>query len=311
MLSKVKVSKEVAYGVLLFLFFAFIFSFFRHNFYAFNTWCFAITGEMQQVKFSEEDGDFPPTGGDQQKKTAAAKANTAPAAKAPDSDKPVRTNLPQTAQPKIQILPSISEVDESKLPVFPDLRNYSGTEWKDEKTVVKMATDGQSLYVSILCSDADPKNLVTKYSETEGDGNAWKDDSIEFFLMKDKDADHYYQLVASASGLSHIYYLKIPDSAPISYASDTTPADFKKPFIRSEKCPEGFKVTMEIDLQGFGFDKLDDGKEILMQVARNYRDNADPKSAKLQLFPTFIYCDNRHGPQHHDRRGFASAKAVK
>ncbi len=322
-ISKIKVSKEITYGILLFLFFAAVFSFGRHYLYSFNSWCFAVTGEVQQMNFAN-DGESPnyqppPVAGgkDQPKasdKKSAAKTNTAVAVQKPaETDKPVRSNLPQTPQPKISILPSVENVDESKLAAFPDLRNYSGVEWKTEKTVVKMATDGNSLYATFLCYDADPANLVTKYSEAEGTASAWKDDSIEFFIMNSKDADHYYQLVSSASGLSHVFYLKTNnENGPTSFTPDAEfPKDFKKPFMRSEKCPEGFKITMEIDLKSFGFGRLDNGKELLLQVVRNYRDSADSKCAELQLFPTFIYADNRHGSQNHDRRAFMPAKAVK
>jgi len=39
------------------------------------------------------------------------------------------------------------------------------------------------------------------------------------------------------------------------------PANFKDPFICSERCPEGFKVTMYIDLERFGLNRLDKGRE--------------------------------------------------
>jgi len=46
-----------------------------------------------------------------------------------------------------------------------------------------------------------------------------------------------------------------------------------------------------------------------MQVIRNYRDLGNPKNMNLQLYPTFIYVDNRGGPTNHDRRGFMPSKA--
>jgi len=307
--SKIKITREIAYGILVFLFFAFIFSFFRLQIYAFNSWLFAMTGEIQQIKFVD-DGDAADIR--KQAKDGAQKAQDNKAAAAA-SDKPVKSNLPLTPPPKLQLLATIDNLDESVLQAFPELRSFNGTEWHTEKTLVKMATDGQSLYASFLCYDADPDNLVTKYSETEGTGSAWRDDSIEFFLMNDKDADNYYQFISSASGLSHVFYMKITDKAnKRAFTQDSDfPKNFKKPFMRSERCPEGFKVTMEINLEGLGFDRLDNGKEILMQVVRNYRDASNPKKAELQLFPCYIYADNRFGKQNHDRSAFMPVKAVR
>jgi len=318
MFSKIKVSREIVFGVLVFLLFAFIFSFFRLQIYAINSWLFAMTGEIQQIKFSDEVETQTPTptadnkqkAPDNTRKTVAVKADK-PEARPLSSDKPVISNLPMTPQPSIQILPSLDNPDESRLKAFPELRTYSGSEWRKEKTVIKMATDGQLLYASFLCYDSVPKNLVTKYSESQGSASAWMDDSIEFFIMKDRNADHYYQIIASASGLSNVCYLKTTDAGPFSYVQDSMPGDFKKPFIRSEKCPEGFKVTMEIDLVSLGLDKLGNNSQILTQIVRNYRDASDPECAELQLYPTFIYADNRFGVQNHDRRAFIPVKVVK
>ncbi|HBC86171.1 MAG TPA: hypothetical protein DCZ94_04370 [Lentisphaeria bacterium] len=317
--------KDVIYGVFIFLVFAWYFASYRHTLYSVNSWLFALTGEIQQVRFSEggKDDDYPApaaTGAkpaaDAKNKKATDSKTAAPAAKKTESDpsKPVRSNLPQTPQPKILLVASSSmqDIDEKKMPLFPPLRSFNGTEWKKEKTEIRMASDGLSLYASFLCYDADPANLTTKYSESEGTISAWKDDSIEFFLMKDKNADCYYQIATSASGLSHIFYMKTQEGSITSGVNQGDfPAEFKKPFIRSEKCPEGYKVTMEVNLQSMGFPKLDAGKEILVQVVRNYRDLADPSCAELQLFPTFIYGDNRYGSQNHDRRAFMPARIVK
>ncbi len=316
--------KGVVYGSLLFLLFASIFSFHRHEIYAFNSWLFALTGEIQQIKFAEggKDDDIPgapqPAGKTDSKDKKTGDKKTTAAAKKTDStsssaDKPVRSNLPTTPEPKILQVAScsIQDMDDNKLPLFPPLRIYNGTEWKKEKTDIRMACDGQTLYASFLCYDADPASLVTKYSETEGTSSAWKDDSIELFLMNGKKADCYYQIVSSASGLSHIFYFKNSENIAAGINQSDFPPSFKKPFITSEKCKEGYKVTMEINLKSLDFPKLDNGKEILLQIVRNYRDASNQNAASLQLFPVFIYGDNRYGKQNHDRRAFMPAKISK
>jgi hypothetical protein len=316
--ERLKTSRMISYGIALFLLFAAIFSFFRYYIYSFNSWCFAFTGETQHLAPADDGSPDSSDSGKQVKSQPGTV--TAPAQKpaiktsVPKDieDKPVRSNLPMTSQPKVSMLQSLSNVEESKLTPFPELRLYSGLEWKNEKTLIAMASDGTSLYASFFCYDAEPSQLVTRYSETEGTTSAWKDDSIELFLMKNKESDHYYQFVSSASGLSHVFYQKVLDSGPKDFSTEAAmPKEMIKPFIRSEKCKEGFKVTMEINLQGLGFGKLDDGREILMQIVRNYRDSASPVSAELQLFPTFIYADNRYGAQNHDRRAFAPVKIAK
>ena len=47
-----------------------------------------------------------------------------------------------------------------------------------------MTTDGKKLFVLMRLCDRFPDKAITKYSKASA-SDAWKDDSIEFFLMKD------------------------------------------------------------------------------------------------------------------------------
>jgi hypothetical protein len=314
--KKIKVPRGIVYGILLFIFFAFIFSFFRIPIYTINAWCFAMTGEIQQIQFTSagelklEGGEDAPASAITGKKPAVQTASAAVA-----DDKPVRSSLPLTVQPKILFVNTITDQDLEKSPLFPPLRSFKGLEWEKEKTEIRMVCDGETLEVSFLCFDSEPSKIVTKYSETDGASVAWKDDSIEFFLIKDPKSNHYFQYVCSASGLSKVYYFKTTDNPRSGINESKFPADFKKPFIRGEKCEEGYRIYMEIDLvNNLGLQKkLGSGKEIFFQAVRNYRGQGtgSPAEVCLQLYPTFIYADNRAGTaNNHDRRSFQPAKLV-
>jgi hypothetical protein len=309
---KINVPNKVFYGVLLFIFLAFLFSYFRLQIYTINAWCFAMTGEIQQIQFTTsgelklDDSDVktvPATAAKPVFKTTAAPV---------DSGKPVKVNLPLTAEPEILFTNNLTNQDLQRSPLFPPMRMFNGKEWKKEKTEIRMACDGETLEVSFLCFDSEPSKLVTQYSEKEGANFAWKDDSIEFFLIRNPKADHYFQYICSASGISKVYYYKTSDSYSMGTNESEFPANFKKPIIRGEKTAAGFKIYMSINLtNNLGLPRLSSGKEILLQVVRNYRGQGtgDPQLVTLQLFPTFIYADSRSGAaNNHDRRAFQPAK---
>lgn len=319
MFKKIKIPQKVLYGILLFIFLAFIFSFFRLQIYSINAWVFAMTGEIQQIQFTSS-GELKLEGADekttmppivQDKKTNVQSAAVASKGTVPEST-PVKANLPLTVQPKILYVSTVTEQDLQKSPLFPVLRAFNGTEWKKDKTEIRMASDGETLEVSFLCFDAEPAKLVTEHSEKEGASFAWKDDSIEFFLMKNQKADHYLQYVCSASGISKVYYYKTSDNPSAGLNENSFPKDFKKPIIRGETCDEGYRVYMEIDLSNnLDMPKIGIGKDILLQIVRNYRgQNTGSKlETALQLFPTFIYADSSTGAaNNHDRRAFQPAK---
>jgi hypothetical protein len=314
---KIKIPRNVFYGFLLFFFLAFLFSYFRLQIYTINAWCFAMTGEIQQIQFTTsgelkmEDTDATPV------PSAAAKPvfKTTSAPKiAVDSGKPVKVNLPPTVEPEILFTNNLTGQELNDGPLFPSLRLFNGKEWKKEKTEIRMASDGEKLEVSIFCFDSEPSKLVTQYSEKEGANFAWKDDSIEFFLIRNPKADHYFQYVCSASGISKVYYYKTSENYSMGTNETEFPANFKKPVMRGEKTAGGFKIYMSIDLSNnLGLPKLSPGKQIYLQIVRNYRgqQSGDPLMATLQLFPTFIYADSRSGAaNNHDRRAFQPAKLV-
>lgn len=314
-----KIPPKILYGILLFIFFAFVFSFFRLQIYNINAWCFAMTGEIQQIQFTsagelklegeEEKTALPFT--DKKPAVQAAAATTATKSTASESA-PVKAKLPLTEQPRILFVNTVTEQDLQKSPLFPALRVFNGTEWKKEKTEVRMASDGETLKVSFLCFDAEPAKIVTEHSENEGASFAWKDDSIEFFLIKNPKSDHYFQYVCSASGISKVYYYKATENPRMGGNENSFPKDFKKPIIRGEKCDEGYRIYMEIAMSNnLDMPKLGVGKDIYLQIVRNYRgqNTGTNLETALQLYPTYIYADSSTGAaNNHDRRAFQPAK---
>ena len=216
--------------------------------------------------------------------------------------KPVTANLPKTKTPIISYSYDFPEWDDPGLSLFTPLRKYDGTLWKKEKTEVKASTDGKKLYIILRLYDQDPDNAVTRYSQKDG-SNAWKDDSIELFLMKDRRSTFYCQYIVSVSGRGGVLYYQ-NGTAPNRGSHKNLPTNFVKPRFSSDTFDEGFELEMAIDLRNVGITKLKRGDSFLIQIVRNYRGQGDPKSVTLHLFPVYIYADKRLGVNNHDRRAF-------
>jgi hypothetical protein len=216
--------------------------------------------------------------------------------------KPVTANLPKTKTPVISYAYDFPDWDDPKLNLFTPLRKYDGKLWKKEKTEVKASTDGRKLYIIIRLHDHDPDNAITKYSRKDSN-NAWKDDGIELFLMKDRKSKHYLQYIVSVSGKGCVFYYETTN-VPNRGSRKKLPAGFVKPRFDVDSFDEGFVLEMSIDLRNIGISKLRSGDSFLMQIVRNYRGQGGPKSVTLHLFPGYIYADKRLGANNHDRRAF-------
>ncbi len=290
-----------------------IFTTFKDQMDAVNRFCFSFTGEFSKRKAVEspvEDASHP---ADQAKKTNAPKQPLTPKKSSGISSaqliKAKTLNAPKTQAPKILYKGGEPDFSKDKIPDFPPLRTEVGENWDKEKTRIRMTCDGLKLYVHILCYDSDKDELVVAHSRQEGAASSWKDDSIELFLMKSQDSEAYCQYVASASGLSHVFYLSAGD-LPFIFSQQALPAKFTPPEISSNLLPEGFEVKMQIDLSNIGLDRTMHGQKILMQIVRNYR-GENVEGVSLQLFPCYIYADLSMTPNNHDRRSFIPVEIQK
>ena len=216
--------------------------------------------------------------------------------------KPVTAKLPKTKTPVISYSYDFPYWGDPELTLFTPLRKYDGTLWKKEKTEIKASTDGKKLFIIFRLYDQDPDNAVTKYSQKDGT-NAWKDDSIELFLMKDRKSKVYCQYIVSVSGKGRVLYSETGNT-PNRGTRKKTPAGFVNPRFSVDTFDGGFELELTIDLRNVGINKLERGDSFLMQVVRNYRGQGDPKSVTLHLFPVYIYADKRLGINNHDRRAF-------
>ncbi len=233
------------------------------------------------------------------KEEPKAKPPPPPPPPPPDLNNPVVRDLPKTKPPVIAFTASVPDFNDPKIPTFPELRNFTGDRWGQENTDIRMATTGPLLYVHITCFDKNPYGLITKNAKAKP-SEAWKDDCIQIFLMKDADADHYCQYVASAAGIHFIFYMKADPENPLKGTSAKLPEGFVDAKSVIKVTYNAFTVDMIIDISNNLGLEAAPGKTVLMQIVRGYRGN----QASLQLFPNHIYCDSRNKMNNHDRRAF-------
>jgi hypothetical protein len=287
-----------------------VFSFFRATVADYAAWLLAMTNE---ISLSKENNGSNATRATIQivsdnklatGKIIGSRKATQTVIKLDDKfKKPVVANLPKTKTPVISFDNDFPEWDDASLTLFTPLRKYDGTLWGEEKTEIKSSTDGKKLYLICRFYDKKPDEAVTEHTENSGGKNAWKDDSIELFLMKDRNSKFYCQYIVSVSGKGCVLYnknTKIPNrGTPVKI-----PKSFIKPRYSVDDFDGGFEIEMSVALSNIGINKLNPGDSLLMQVVRNYRGQGNSKSVTLHLFPVYIYADKRLGVNNHDRRAF-------
>jgi Carbohydrate family 9 binding domain-like len=305
-----KIPRNVLF-VALFLLFMGIFSFFRSTIADYAAWLLAMTHEISLSKAKAGSGEsrLAMQIVTANKFTASVKKNsrkTARVSKKKLDDrfkKPVTAKLPKTKTPTISLGEDFPDWDDPGLTLFTPLRKYDGTVWRKEKTEIKGSTDGKKLYLICRFYDKNPDAAVTKNTEGKSGQNAWKDDSIEVFLMKNRKSKVYYQYIASVTGKGTVLYSK-NNKAPNSGTRAKLPKGFVKPRFRADDFDGGFEIEMAIDLSNIDISKIKSGDSFLMQVVRNYRGQGYKDSVTLHLFPVYIYADKRFGINNHDRRAF-------
>jgi Carbohydrate family 9 binding domain-like len=216
--------------------------------------------------------------------------------------KPVTVKLPKTKTPTVSFSELFPEWDDSGLTLFTPLRKYDGTLWREEKTGIKGSTDGKKLYLIFRLYDKVPEEAVTKNTKGKSGDAAWKDDSVEIFLMKNRKSKFYCQYVVSVTGKGKVYYNK--NSNEPNRATKKISSDFAKPRYSAHKFNGGFQIEIAIPLSNAGIKKIESGDSFLMQIVRNYRGQGYSNSVTLHLFPVYIYADKRLGINNHDRRAF-------
>jgi hypothetical protein len=304
--------------VVLFLVFMGIFSFYRAMIADQAVWLLAMTREVSFSnvrKGSGESGSAALKIVTDQKLKSITKGNKAAQSKAAakkQSDMlkhPVTADLPKTKIPEIPFLQYSPEWDNPKLTLFDPLRKYDGTAWNKEKTEIKGATNGKMLFLICRFYEKDPYSAIVENTAGKNN-NPWKDDSIELFLMKDRQSSYYCQYVVSVSGKGSINYYKNGDN-PKSASSQKLPSGFVRPRCKVNELDGYYEIEMSIDLSNIGISNLEPGESFLMQVVRNYRGQGYKDSVLLHLFPVYIYADKRLGASNHDRRTFQKVIAKK
>ncbi len=295
---------------LIFIIFISLFIYGKEYIDSFNHFCFSFSGELVERKAED---DFSKQSDDLKKNTAlmpvAKPVMTDVSSTSIDHSNPTTIKAEKTRPPKILYRGGIPDFYNDPIPEFPEMRTEKGEKWDKEKTLIKMTCDSKDLHVYVKCFDSNKEELVTKYSKNEGAASAWKDDSIEIFLMKDKGSKIYCQYIASASGLVHCFCEEAGD-LPFTYSTPPLKNTFKQPEHDVNVVNDGFEITMTISLANLGIEHLMHGDKILMQIVRNYRgDGKDGIS--LQLFPCYIYADSRIAPSNHDRRAFIPVEIQK
>lgn len=283
---------------IMFLIFITIFIWFRTPIGNFCTTVLSITREIQTLDSEEDSSEENP---DNKKKIKRKKWSKVPTV----------SKLPKTKSFYIPILSEKPEVNTAKLVTLPEMRIYNGKQWKKEKTSVKMGIFENNLYLFINCSDKHPEKIVTTYAKNIPK-KIWQDDSIEIFLMKDKNADSYCQYLISPSGINYCYLMEtIPDRVDKGTEIEK-PEDFILPEIKAVITDKGYIVKGKISLQNIGIEQNSGTGSLLMQMVRNYRELYSDQRVNLQLYPTFIYADNRFNQAiNHNRKGFQEVKILR
>lgn len=302
-----KIPRNVLF-VALFLFFMGIFSYFRLTIADYAAWLLAMTHEITLSKTTAgsvksrssikivTENRFKTTVKKQSRKTVSKKLDDR-------FKKPVTAKLPKTKTPTILFGEEFPDWDDYRLSLFTPLRKYDGTIWRKEKTEIKGSTDGKKLFLICRFYDKNPEKAVTRNTKGKTGQNAWQDDSIEVFLMKDRKSTSYCQYIVSVTGKGTVLYNK-NNKAPNSGTTTKVSKSFVKPRYNADDFDGGFEIEMAIDLSNIGIDKIKPGDSFLMQIVRNYRGQGYSDSVTLHLFPVYIYADKRFGINNHDRRAF-------
>jgi len=264
------------------------------------------TGNEQSTVTSKKDKDDPLKPKQIKKDSKSGKQQSKPAIDLTKQE--VRTDLPKTATP-VALLINDNDFDSylSYAPPFPELRIYTGENWNKEKTQIFCLTDNKILFIKVICSDSDTDSLVKMFSIAEGSTSAWKDDSIEIFLMSDPLSEEYYQFLASASGKTHYFVFKIrPDDPRMGTQISSAPAD---QYVKVKEFDKGYIAEFYIPFTLLKFQHNIKKEGFMMQVVRNYRgEKKELGAVNLQLFPVYIHGDKRFGENNHYWKAFGKIK---
>ncbi len=297
----------------LFLLLALIFSVFRYQIGSYAAWFLAMTREIKITEKQDKPGSgsgtikiitgvkVMPTKKGVQKKKAKPVAK-----KSSYFKKPVTAKLPKTKLPQIVWSTDYPVWKKNDPAIFESLRKYDGTVWTKERTRIRISTDGSRLFFLCRFYDKHPDQAITRNNAT----NAYRDDSIEIFLMKNRKSKHYCQYIISVDSQGRASYITTTD-IPNRGSKVNAPKNFVYPRFDAEAFDGGFKLKVIISLSNIGIRYLKPGESFLLQVVRNYRGQGNKESVILQLFPAYIYADKRLGANNHDRRSFQKVTATR
>lgn len=224
--------------------------------------------------------------------------------------KPQLTKLPKTSSFYIPILSATPNAGTTELVTLPEMRKFNGKKWEKESTTIKVGIYNNDLYFFIACSDKNPENIETNFSK-KNQQHIWKDDGLEIFLMKNKDADTYCQYLVSPAGYNYCYYLKtIPNRLD---TGNQTKIDkhFKFPYTEAEITDNGYNIELKVSLENINIKPDNIPESILIQIVRNYRNMNNKDHLVTQLYPTHIYVDNRFGASNHNQKAFIPSEILK
>ena len=288
-----------------FVVFVCFFTFLRYPIGEVSAWMLSLTNE---VRLLDDSGEFELEDSGSTKNGKKTKKRTKKKQTVPDRGKPVTSHSPKTTMPIVLVTEFAPSWSDKIFADFPAIRTAKGEEWSKEKTTIRATTDGEFLYLLIRFFDQFPDKAVTSFSKASA-SQAWKDDSIEIFLMKDKKSKFYCQYVVSVSGAGCFYYNNTTKQYHVG-TKGKLPNDFADWGYDAEKFDNRFEITVTIPLSNLGIVQLEPNDSFLMQIVRNYRGQNLKNALTLHLFPSHIYADNRFGITNHDRRTFQPMKVI-
>lgn len=137
-----------------------------------------------------------------------------------------------------------------------------------QDTKAWLTYDKENLYIRVVCDEPDMKTI--KAQRTDRDSNIFLDDSIEIFIVTDKEDSSgdtvYYQFVVNSLGA-------VFDSKNINrkfnYINNHYPEWNSNISVKPEKTENSWVLEIAIPLKDIGIEESAPGKRIFLNICRN------------------------------------------
>lgn len=179
----------------------------------------------------------------------------------------------KTAMPKTEMTANISDkkltLDEAMSDavlekIRPADKFYKlGSADIDDRTKIRQFMDSENLYIVAECLEVKGKDFIKNKAKTN-DSGVWDDDSLEIFLMPDREAKHYYHFAMNSDNVKYDSAAEY-QSTLLRYNHDK---DWDAPFKSQTKKLDG-KWIAEVAIPLSWLNSLRNGSAIGINFCRN------------------------------------------